>query len=56
MIEVVAKVTAGVHPEHGPIIEGQRYTIREDQFADQLFERVETETEAPAETGKKKGR
>lgn len=60
MITVRAKITAGVHPVHGPIVEGQIYTIEESQFADQLFERVETDHQPPAAakatTGKSKRR
>lgn len=36
-ITVTAKITAGVHPVHGAIVEGRTYEIDEDQFADQLF-------------------
>ncbi len=37
-ITVIAKVSAGFHPGLGvSIVEGEEYTIREDQFADQLF-------------------
>lgn len=48
-ITVKAKVTAGVHPVHGPIIEGQEYTIEEHQFAPQLFERPSKDWRAPWE-------
>lgn len=41
MIEVVAKGNFGVHPKHGLIVRGQEYTIKEEEFADQLFERKE---------------
>lgn len=40
-INVVAKITAGVHPKYGAIIEGQTYTIDEQDFGDQLFDRPE---------------
>lgn len=54
-ITVRAKLTAGVHPVHGPIVEGQIYTIEADQMADQLFEVVANDKQ-PAPSGKKKER
>lgn len=48
-IEVKAKMTAGTHPVHGPIIKGQAYTIEEGQFAPQLFERPSKDWQAPWE-------
>ena len=57
MITVRAKVTAGTHPVHGAIVEGQLYDIEESQFADQLFELVEDDNQTPPDAaGKKKGR
>lgn len=56
-MKVRAKITAGTHPVHGPIVEGQLYDIEDHQMADQLFEQVTDEpTTPPAEPGKKKGR
>lgn len=54
MITVRAKITAGTHPVHGPIIEGQEYRIEESQMADQLFERVGDDNQPPATSGKKR--
>jgi hypothetical protein len=57
-IQVRAKITAGTHPVHGPIVKDQLYTIKPEQMADQLFEPVEVEnkkeTLAPVPTGKKR--
>jgi hypothetical protein len=53
-IEVKAKITAGVHPKHGPIINGRTYTIEEHEYADQLFERPSPEWLAPWEREKPK--
>lgn len=67
-ITVTARITAGTHSVHGPIVKGKTYTIEEDQFAPQLFERpapdwlapwereAKTDTAPPAEPGAKKGR
>ena len=62
-ITVTAKITAGTHKVHGPIVKGQKYTMREDQFAPELFERPskdwlapwerDQKTESPAPAGKK---
>lgn len=48
-INVVAKLTAGTHPVHGPIIQGQSYQIEEREFASQLFERPFDDWLAPWE-------
>ena len=48
-ITVVAKGDLGTHPVHGPIQAGQSFTIEEEQFADQLFERPSPEWQAPWE-------
>lgn len=53
-ITVRAKITAGVHPEHGPIVEGQEYRIEEHQMADELFELVGDDNQPPAPSGKKR--
>lgn len=56
-ITVTARITAGTHPVHGPIVEGQRYEIEEHQFADQLFYAPgEEPASAPAAPGKPKRR
>lgn len=51
-VEVKAKITAGVHPQHGPIVQGRTYTIEEHEYADQLFERPSAEWLAPWEREK----
>lgn len=38
-ITVKAKIDGGVHLKHGPIIKGQEYTIEEEDFGAELFER-----------------
>ena len=48
-ISVTAKLTAGTHPVHGPIIQGQTYHIEEHEFAPQLFERPSDDWQAPWE-------
>lgn len=64
-ITVIAKITAGTHPVHGPIVEGEHYEILEHQFASELFappkgwlapwERpVENHNASPAAAGKKR--
>lgn len=56
-MRVRAKMNAGTHPVHGPIIKDQEYDITEDQMADQLFELVDNENvkdSAPAESGRKR--
>lgn len=53
-VEVKAKITAGVHPRHGPIVKGRTYTIEEHEFADQLYERPSSDWLAPWEREKSK--
>lgn len=48
-IKVIAKLTAGMHTVHGPIIQGQSYQIEEHEFAPQLFERPSDDWLAPWE-------
>jgi hypothetical protein len=38
-ITVIAKGDLGFHPDHGQIVAGRKYTIFEEQFAEQLFHR-----------------
>lgn len=38
-ITVKAKIDGGIHLKHGPIIKGQNYTIDEEDFGAELFER-----------------
>lgn len=40
-ITVKARIDGGVHLKHGPIIKGQTYTIDEEDFGAELFERPE---------------
>ncbi|TLM66010.1 MAG: hypothetical protein FDZ69_07455 [Deltaproteobacteria bacterium] len=40
-ITVRAKITAGTHPVHGPIVKDQEYRIHPHEMADELFEVVE---------------
>jgi len=48
-ITVTARIDAGHHPKYGEIKKGQPYTIDENDFGDQLFDRPEKGWKAPWE-------
>jgi len=48
-ITVKAKINAGHHPKYGEIKKGKPYTIDENDFGEQLFERPDKNWKAPWE-------
>jgi hypothetical protein len=51
-IKVKAKIDAGHHRKYGEIKKGKSYTIDENDFGDQLFERPSKNWKAPWEQTK----
>lgn len=57
-IKVTAKIGDTIHPKYGQLVKGDEYTIEEEEFGEEIFEKVETQNIASLQDGentKKKG-